>query len=188
METVKHSYRKDYWIAQPCYIEIWSEKDALRSVMSIAKRYGVSLMVCRGHASRTAIYETHSRYKRHSDKELFLFYFGDHDPSGHAISNSLFERLSSFDGVLPVTFRRVALNVEQIQKYNLPQDPAKEKDPNYKKFIQQHGYGVTELDALPPDILTRLIEDCIRSVIEWDTWNMAERIEKKRKPATCRPI
>jgi hypothetical protein len=179
METVRRSYRKDYWISQPCYIEIWSEKDALRSVMSVAKRYGVSLMVCRGHASRTAIYETSLRYKEHSNKELFLFYFGDHDPSGHAISNSLFERLSSFDGGLPITFSRVALNVEQIQKYNLPQDPAKEKDPNYKKFIQQHGDGVAELDALPPAILTQMIEECIRNVIEWDAWNMAATIEKQ---------
>lgn len=181
METVRIAYKKDYWHLQPCYVEVWSEKDALRSVMGIAKQHGVSLMVCRGQASRTAIYETYLRYKERIDKELFLFYFGDHDPSGHAISNSLFERLSNFNGGLPITFKRMALNLDQVQEFNLPQDPAKEKDPNYRKFIQQYGIGVTELDALPPNILSEMVEASIQSVIDWNTWNETVVTEKEEK-------
>lgn len=180
MGTVRSSYKKDYWHLQPCYVEIWGEKDALRSTMSIAKTYGVSLMVCRGHASRTTVYEAYLRYKEHKGKELFLFYFGDHDPSGHAISNSLFKRLATFgQEELPITFKHIALNIEQVQKFNLPQDPAKAQDPNYRKFTQKYGYGVTELDALPPNILSEMVEASIQSVIDWNTWNKTTIIEKE---------
>ncbi|GAI71444.1 unnamed protein product, partial [marine sediment metagenome] len=34
METVKRSYNKDKWDNQPKYLEIWTEKDALRSVLT----------------------------------------------------------------------------------------------------------------------------------------------------------
>jgi len=82
MNTVRRSYRKDKWQNQDSYLEIWTEKDALRNVLTeITYQYDVSLMVSRGQLSRTAIYETTKRYKAKSDKECYLYYCGDFDPS-----------------------------------------------------------------------------------------------------------
>ena len=62
MAVVKRAYRKDKWQNQNDYIEIWTEKDALRSVLTeITYPYDVNLMVVRGQVSRTAIYESYER-------------------------------------------------------------------------------------------------------------------------------
>ena len=161
METVRRSYHKDKWQNQDRYLEIWTEKDALRGVLSqVTYQYDVSLMVARGQLSRTAIYEASKRYKTKSDKECYLFYCGDFDPSGLSIYDSIKKRLGDFG--ISINFERIALTEEQIEKYKLPSDPGKQSDPNYNKFVSLYGSDmVVELDSLPPDVLRDIIKDCI---------------------------
>ncbi|GAI68310.1 unnamed protein product, partial [marine sediment metagenome] len=158
MNTVKNSYHKDMWQNQDRYLEIWTEKDALRSVINIiTHRYDVGLQIARGQYPRTCIYETSLRYKAQSDKKCLLYYFGDYDPSGLTIYNSIKERLIKFGVDIEIP-GRIALTEEQIEKYKLPSDRAKKSDPNYKKFIEKTGSDrVVELDSLPPDILRKII-------------------------------
>jgi hypothetical protein len=178
MQTVKRAYRKDYWIQQPDYIEIWIEKDALRGVVEpVTNKYGVPLLVVRGQVSRTAIYDAYQRYIE-EDKYCYLYYFGDFDPSGITIYESLLNRLSGFNGgKLDITFERVALTQEQIDKYNLPPAPAKKTDPNTSRFIHEHGDNVVELDALPPEELIELVQETINQHIDTDIWNETASIE-----------
>ncbi|GAH76712.1 unnamed protein product, partial [marine sediment metagenome] len=75
MQTVKRSYRKDKWQNQDNHLEIWTEKDALRSVLTeITYKYDVALMVARGQLSRTEVYRTAERYRAKTDKECYLYY------------------------------------------------------------------------------------------------------------------
>jgi hypothetical protein len=166
MQTVKKSYNKDKWANQPKYLEIWTEKDALRSVLSeVTYQYDISLMVARGQLSRTAIYEASERYKVKSDKKCYLYYCGDFDPSGLCIPNSIRKRLGNFN--IYCNFERIGLTKEQIDKYKLPSGKAKKKDPNYKRFVEITGSDmVVELDALPPDVLRDIIRDCILKNID----------------------
>jgi hypothetical protein len=180
MDSVRQAYRKDYWIEQPCYLEIWSEKDALRSVFSsVTDNYTVPLLIVRGQVSRTAIYETYERYSAYTEKDCFLFYLGDFDPSGIAIYKSIVGRLNSFNGGLPITFKRIALTPSQVAAFNLPRDPAKQTDPNYKKFVEEFGDNAVELDALPPDALKELIEESILDCIDKEQWDESKAIEKQ---------
>ncbi len=183
MQTVKRSYNKDKWDNQPKYLEIWTEKDALRSVLTaITYKYDVSLMVARGQLSRTAIYETAERYKAKSDKKCYLYYCGDFDPSGLSIYDSIRERLEKF-GIF-IHYERIALNKEQIEKYKLPSDPGKQSDPNYKKFVSIYGSDmVVELDSLPPDILRKIIEECILKNIDQ---GLLAQIQEKEKTEEIR--
>jgi len=178
METVKRSYNKDKWDNQPKYLEIWTEKDALRSVLTeITYQYDVSLMVVRGQDSRTAIYEASERYKAKADKECYLYYCGDFDPSGISIYDSIRKRLEAF-GIF-INYERIALTKEQIEKYKLPSNPGKKSDPNYKKFVNLYGDDlVVELDSLPPDILRKIIEDCILKNIDQDLLAQVQEKEK----------
>lgn len=166
METVKRSYNKDKWQNQPKYLEIWTEKDALRSVLTeITYPYDVSLMVARGQLSRTAIYEASQRYKAKADKECYLYYCGDNDPSGLSIYDSIKNRLNAFG--VSINCERIALTQEQIEEYNLPSDPGKQSDPNYDKFVALYGDDlVVELDSLPPDILRDIIKEAITKNID----------------------
>ena len=166
MQTVKRSYRKDKWQNQDNYLEIWTEKDALRSVLTeITYQYDVALMVARGQLSRTEVYKTAGRYKAQSDKKCRLYYCGDFDPSGLSIYDSIKKRVMDFG--VSINFKRIALTQEQIEKYQLPSDPAKQSDPNYNKFVSIYGSDmVVELDSLPPDVLRKIIEDCILQNID----------------------
>lgn len=150
MHTVKNAYRKDMWQNQDKYLEIWTEKDALRAVINIITyKYDVGLQIARGQYPRTGIYETSKRYKAQSDKKCLLYYVGDYDPSGLTIYNSIKERLIKFGVDIEIP-DRIALTEEQIEKYQLPSDRAKKTDPNYKKFVEKNGSDmVVELDSLP---------------------------------------
>ena len=54
------SYRLDRWKGQEYYIELWTEKDALSSILSpIAEKWHIHFCVNRGYTSATAIYDAH---------------------------------------------------------------------------------------------------------------------------------
>jgi len=183
METVKESYKKSKWNNQATYVETWTEKDALRGVISpITYEYDVPLLVVRGQVSRTAIYESYKRFaqKVKEGKECYLFYFGDFDPSGISIYKSLVDRIRNFGayGAL-IKFERIALTREQIETYGLPQDPAKTSDPNYKKFVRSYGDNVVELDALPPDVLRDFIRESIESEIDAELLAQVQETEEE---------
>ncbi|MBA7519376.1 hypothetical protein ES705_11454 [subsurface metagenome] len=183
MDTVKNAYLKDKWRNQLKYIEIWTEKDALRAVINIiTHRYDVGLQIARGQYPRTGIYETSLRYKAQSDKECFLYYVGDYDPSGLAIYESIKKRLIKY-GVNVEIPDRIALTEDQIEKYRLPSDRAKKTDKNYDKFVEKTGSDrVVELDSLPPDILRKIIEDCIMKNIDYELLGLVQ--EKERDEGT----
>lgn len=182
VQAVLKSYRRDKWQNQPDYVEIWSEKDALRNVISrITYEYEVPLMISRGQTSRTAIYEAYARFSEKIDlgKDCFLYYLGDHDPSGLSIYQSLKERISTYGryGNI-ISFERPALTMEQIHNYKLPSDPAKESDPNYKKFVTEHGDHAVELDALPPDALQSLVREIIDYHVDPEIFTQAQKTEE----------
>ena len=191
LSTVKRSYHKDKWENQDCYIEIWTEKDALRSVLTeVTYQYDVNLMVARGQLSRTEVYRTVERYKEKSDKECFLYYAGDFDPSGLSIFESIKERISNFGtdilvDIFPtnhdINFERIALTPEQIKKYQLPSDPAKQTDPNYKNFVKKYGDMVVEIDSLPPDELRNIVKSCIKRNIDYGLLAQVQEIEKEEQ-------
>ena len=185
MNTVRRSYRKDKWQDQAAYVEVWTEKDALRSVLTeITYSYDVNLMVVRGQASRTAIYESYERFAEKIDegKDCFLYYAGDFDPSGLSIYHSLVDRIRSFgDAGEYISFKRIALTSEQIEEYNLPSDPAKQKDPNCKRFIDEYGDGVVELDSLPPDVLRSLVKKCIEKHLDHGLFEQVQEVESEEQ-------
>lgn len=185
METVEVSYHKDKWQNQPAYLEIWTEKDALRNVLSeVTYEYDVSLMVVRGQVSRTAIYQAYERFREQIEvgKECHLYYAGDFDPSGLSIYQSLKDRLSSFGDIgRKIKFERIALTPEQIATYHLPSDPGKESDPNYKRFVMEYGDQVVELDSLPPDALRGLVRKCIEKHILYELLAQVQKTEARER-------
>jgi hypothetical protein len=185
MGTVKRAYRKDKWEEQDAYLEIWTEKDALRGVITpVTYAYDVNLLIVRGQVSRTAIYESYERFAGKIDegKDCYLYYFGDFDPSGLSIYNSLTERIRNYgEAGEYINFKRIALTPEQIEEYSLPSDPGKKSDPNYKRFVSEYGDNVVELDSLPPDVLRELIRDCIEENIAYELLAQVKETEIKEQ-------
>jgi hypothetical protein len=181
VEAAVWGYRLPRWKNQDNYVELWVEKDALAGVLSpIANEYHVTMMVNRGYSSQSAMYESAKRFKRRMDagKDLHLFYLGDHDPSGEDMVRDVRDRLAMF-GVEGLEVRKLALTMDQIQKYKPPPNPAKMTDARAKAYVAEHGKSSWEVDALPPNVLARIIRDALDGVTDADEMERVKEQEDR---------
>lgn len=160
-------YSRDLSQSQPKYIEIWIEKDALSSIFTrAAEKYNVPVTVCRGFSSVSFLNDFKQRLERNSGgRPAVMLYFGDFDPSGVEMLESMKMTLQDELGITGVEFKRVGLLKEDIEKYKLPNNPdaLKKTDTRAEKHVQRYGELAVELDALSPDILKQKIEDAIEA-------------------------
>lgn len=163
MESVIPQYHIDLWRGQAEYVEVMVEKQALEGVLvPVCQRYDVGFTANKGYTSSSALYEAGLRYRNAAfhDRNLFVIYLGDHDPSGIDMSRDVEERLSVFARA-DVRVERVALNMDQIEQYNPPKNPAKLSDTRAVSYVNQFGTASWELDALEPSVLAGIVKDAI---------------------------
>jgi len=161
------SYRLPRWRGQKNYVELWVEKDALSGVLApLGRQYHVTIMVNRGYSSQSAMYESAQRFNvaEEDGRSCFLFYLGDHDPSGEDMVRDVRDRLERFNCDLEV--RKIALTMEQVEQYDPPPNPAKMSDSRAQNYVALHGDSSWEVDALPPDVLQQLIRDAVEEVLD----------------------
>src|SRR6185437_8884350 len=168
VDSAVRAYRLPRWEGQRCYVELWVEKEALAGVLEpLASEFHVTLMVNKGYSSSSAMFDSAQRFKeaQDNDKQLLLFYLGDHDPSGEDMVRDIRERMRMFE-VDYLTVTKLALTWDQIQKYNPPPNPAKLSDSRAKAYIAKHGTSSWEVDALPPNVLQQIIRDAFKAEID----------------------
>jgi hypothetical protein len=176
VDTVRGAYRRDLWATQVDHVEFWLEKDALSAfVESVLNLYGVPLCVCRGFGSATFIHEAAAALNEIS-KDKYVYYLGDHDPSGVSIETALRERLTEFGA--DFNFRRLAVTLDDIRTFGLRPLEAKRSDSRYRSYVELHGDETIELDALPPNELRRRIREAVEAHIDSDEWERLRRIER----------
>jgi hypothetical protein len=78
--------------------------------------------------------------------------------------------------------RRIALNMDQVDEYGPPPNPAKVTDSRFEKYQEVYGDESWELDALDPGVLDALITGEIEAVVDEDTW--AERLAEEARRRT----
>lgn len=155
--SAKYSYLLDKWEGQPNYVEVWVEKDALIDIVGQACRpLDTPHFSCRGYTSQSEMWSAAQRFIRQKNREVcYIIHLGDHDPSGIDMTRDIQERLEMFGA--DVYVKRVALTMNQVTTYNPPPNPAKITDSRCGKYIDQYGEESWELDALEPQMLTKLI-------------------------------
>lgn len=175
MRKVIPSYYEDLWMNQPAYCEVWVEKDALVGVVArAANRWRAPYFACRGYPSSTALKDAGERFNNAAmeGKETYLFYLGDHDPSGIDMTRSNEELLDLFseagDSGTTINVQRIALNMDQVRRYNPPPNPMKETDKRSAGYQAIYGDESWELDALRPKVIDDLIDNAIREIIDLD--------------------
>ena len=185
VEAIKDSYRTYRWTDQDHYIEVMVEKEALAGILEpITRKYHVSLLVNKGYSSASAMHDTAQRILRQqvrAKKECHVLYMGDHDPSGIDMVRDIRRRLIMFNAAPSVD--RIALNYEQIEKYQPPPNPAKISDPRSGRYCAKYGTDSWELDALNPEILVDILEKNIRKYLDINKYNKMIQIEDKEKNA-----
>lgn len=188
-DTVEQ-YRLNRQEGQEYNIELWTEKDALSGILRRStSKYHVQLVVNKGYTSSSAIYNAYERVASAARREqkTVILYFGDHDPSGLDMVRDIRDRLyfmlqnGKYDVVNPeylLEIRPIGLTKQQIRKYDLPPNPTKLTDSRANSYIKQHGKTCWEVDALKPDILTKIVEDSIESLIDIDKYNKMLGLEE----------
>jgi hypothetical protein len=78
-----------------------------------------------------------------------------------------------------VAVRRIALNMNQIEEFQPPPNPAKLSDSRAGGYIRKFGKQSWELDALPPVELNELIVGAISDYIDFDVWRETLREEQQ---------
>jgi hypothetical protein len=183
LDGAAQQYRTDRWDGQKWRPEVWIEKDALAGVIEgVCNRYRVRFFACRGYVSQSAQYEASKRFldARNNGQEPIVFHLGDHDPSGLDMSRENRAKFELLTGE-SVELKRLALNHNQVRRYNPPANPAKMGDTRAPKYVREFGKKSWELDALSPEIITKLIEDAIKPLINQRAWGRAVRKENMEK-------
>ena len=190
LEAAAESYYRDHWEGQDCHVEVWCEKDAVSNIIEpVARRYDVIFMANRGYSSQSAMYEAYQRMFDYADagRELWVIYLGDHDPSGIDMTRDIRDRMGLFlnnagNGDEPFEgVNRIALNMDQIEQYHPPENPAKQTDSRYAGYTAEFGESSWELDALEPKVLADLVETAILRHLDVDKFNEVVKLEKKHK-------
>lgn len=178
LNAAVHSYKLDFWDNQDCYVELYTEKDALSSILApIAAKYRIPFTVNRGYSSASSLYDAAQRFMEHGSQECVLLYLGDHDPSGLDMVRDLDARLTEFGA--DVSVRQIALTFEQIKQYKPPPNPAKISDPRAKAYIAEHGNKSWEVDALKPQVMMKLVAAAIEENLDQE--KMEEVLEREKK-------
>jgi len=164
-KQVAANYRRDYWHGSDEYVEVWLEKEALRGVLSpvVIEEFGLDLYVTKGQPSVSYLYDAAEDIIR-DGRPTFVYVLADFDPGGLRIFDRIKEELVGFVGnATDLYVRRLALTPYQIELYDLPTRPGKEKDPNASEFARRFGDRCVELDAMPPNTLRGLVRECLES-------------------------
>ena len=181
VDAAVNNYRLDRWEGQEYYVELFTEKDALSSVLApIADKWHIPFCVNRGYGSTTAFFDTSERIRTAIDsrKEPVILYLGDHDPSGLDMVRDIEERLIEFcysDSGIRVV--HIALTSEQVREYSPPPNPAKFTDTRAAEYTEKYGRHCWEVDALPPNVLNEIVDKAIGELV--DVERMDAIIEKE---------
>lgn len=197
-------YRINRMKGQATYLEVWVEKDALSEVLKRSTEpYHVRVMVNRGYSSTSAMHDAYKRFEEaileEREVKVVVLYLGDHDPSGMDMVRDIADRVKQFfwgkriqdveedEGEFNEWFekhfeiQRIALNMEQIRRYNPPPNPAKFSDPRATGYVEKYGKQSWEVDALPPEVLHKLVQKHINENIDVDLFNSVVAGEEQDK-------
>lgn len=171
IRSAAQSYKIDMWARQKYRPEVFIEKDALLGVIEkVCGENDVPYFSCRGYTSQSEMWAGAMRVKGYvnDNHTPVIFHLGDHDPSGKDMTRDVMGRMRLFMG--GVRLERLALNMDQIEQYDPPPNPAKITDSRSTAYIAEFGENSWELDALEPRVIVGLIQKNIDKLKNKKIW------------------
>lgn len=171
VNVIRDQYGIDMWENQDVRCEVWIEKEALAGVIeAVCRELDCPFFACRGYVSQSEQWRAGVRFRR--DQTTVVIHLGDHDPSGIDMTRDNLDRLRMFAGYHQVIVNRIALNMDQIDEYNPPPNPAKQTDSRFDEYSRLYGDESWELDALEPSVITELIRTEVDKHRDPDLWEI----------------
>lgn len=188
IDAVADQYAIDKWKDQTVRPEVWIEKDALVGVLErICNELDIAYFSCRGYTSQSEMWGAAQRFIKNAknSQTTHVIHLGDHDPSGKDMSRDVEDRIRMFMSYHGYgsyfEFTRIALNMDQIQLYNPPPNPAKSTDSRFQQYQDEYGDESWELDALEPQVISDLIREAVDELRDDSLYREREREEQEQK-------
>jgi hypothetical protein len=194
-----NAYKRDKLARQKLNIRVYCEAAGmLPQLEKVCEPYSIPVYSCSGFDSVSAKYQLKEfcwrQYTYHGRKTVIL-HLGDYDPSGESIFNDgLVEDIYAFlERDVPhkepqevVTFERVALKPEHIERFRLPTAPPKNTDSRTKNW---QGNETCQLEALPPDVLAALLDATIKTHLNLAVYEQDKKaeVEERRRITKALP-
>jgi len=185
---------------QPYHLEVWCEKTTMNDVLKpLCGRYGVNLVTGAGEMSITAVVDLLARV-READRPARILYVSDYDPAGLGMPISVARKVEFYqrqngDGGLDIRLQPIVLTADQVGSYDLPRVPVKDSDRRKANWVEHHGKGQVELDALEalhPGELRKVVEAAILQyhdrAIEHAAYEQRRRLRDKLGELTTKAL
>jgi hypothetical protein len=177
LELIHRIYRRDPWEDQDRVVYVMCEKDAISGVLAQeTDPYFVPLGVVRGFSSQTFL-NAIAEEIIDCDKPAWIYYLGDHDPSGLSIAEVSERTIREFAPGAEIHWERLGVTLQQVDEYKLITRPTKKTDGRAKNFIGES----VEVDALPMDTLRTLVRDAIESNLDSDLYEQTKSVEQDER-------
>lgn len=165
LRSVASFYRRDVWANHTTHVEVWCESRSIAGVIQgTCEKYAVSLYPAGGFSSLSLAHQAATYIRsniEHGGKDrALILYVGDYDPAGVLIDRKIESELSGHLDKVPLEFRRLAINRDQIERYDLPTKPRKQSDRRARHITE-----TVEAEAMPAYILRGLIESQLDALI-----------------------
>ncbi len=165
------SFHMDLWKNQEYRVFVIIEKEALVGVLdNVCRENDVPILAARGYPSGSVLREfaiEDMLPSLRTGQQPVILHLGDHDPSGIDMTRDLIERLELYTG-RPVSLKRLALNMQQVEEEQPPENPAKVTDSRFEGYAREYGTSSWELDALSPAYLSDLVQENIDKFVDGD--------------------
>jgi hypothetical protein len=183
VSSAARQFAIDKWQDQDYHIEVMVEKQALEGVLiPVCQELDIRFTANKGYSSSSIMYAIGKRLlEKHMGHSVLILYLGDHDPSGIDMTRDVEERLEMFAGNNAVEVDRLALNWDQIEQWQPPENPAKETDARFAQYQARYGESSWELDAIEPRELADLVRNAVFERLDQDAWVEAVRREYEMK-------
>ena len=179
VERMSSLYRADLWRDADVVCEVWVESRSIASsIIDLCDRYAVNLYPCGGFSSVSFVYSAAEELNANNvGKPLVIFFIGDFDPAGVLIDVALERELRThLDPGIKLDFRRIGINQEMVDEYDLPTKPRKIGD---KRSL--HVQYTVEAEALPANTLRSLLEAEIVALLPSMALEIARVAEESEK-------
>ena len=181
IRSAAYSFAINKWKEQPNHIEVMVEKDALSGVLwPVCSDLDIHFTANKGYPSASLLYRMSKRIisQARAGKDIIVLHLGDHDPSGIDMTRDLVDRLQLLTGQA-MNVERLALNMDQVEQYDPPENPAKITDSRYEAYVYEYGDASWELDALEPRVLEELVTTFVTRHRDAALWAKAEAKEAR---------
>ena len=179
-----HLYRADLWRDAETRCEVWAESRSIASVIQKdCKELAVDLFPCGGFSSLSFVHEAAQQHNVSADtRPLVVLYVGDYDPAGVLIDQSLQRELREhLRSDIELDFRRIAINEEQVEEYDLPTKPRKEGDKR-----SMHVEYTVEAEAMPAADLRAILRVNLELLLPENALEVAKVAEKSERQHIAR--